>query len=387
MKVNSINVQTPISQVLKSNNVATVKTNMQIPSFDNNGNGSRAIASYFRGGQNVNFVGHACKKADFQVKKQENIPCACCGRPMMTSKQMNNFIDEAQNATGEDLIKVLDKTMPYFRGTEKAIANFFRKTAGMSPEKTMSELLMDYSPNAVTLLATEQKNVLATATQKATELFGEKNPLNDCIQRGIKLIDKSTNTNHFQRRKFLAEMITAGKSLKNREGVAEVIDLAAQLPNAGNSIESFIVKYSRKDNTAIARRLVNTAIATAEHVHPDSLGGPDHTSNYLGECGDCNSKRGNKPLEDWMKEYPNMPRNVQKNVDEVTERIINGDLGDKYDDYPIDIQATVERETNGMIKIKVKNPEEIDKTREQRGIAKPVKPTVKPENIKRTINI
>ena len=82
-----------------------------------------------------------------------------------------------------------------------------------------------------------------------------------------------------------------------------------------------------------------------------------------------------------------MPRNVQKNVDEVTERIINGDLGDKYDDYPIDIQATVERETNGMIKIKVKNPEEIDKTREQRGIAKPVKPTVKPENIKRTINI
>ena len=66
-----------------------------------------------------------------------------------------------------------------------------------------------------------------------------------------------------------------------------------------------------------------------------------------------------------------MPRSVQRNIDEVTERIISGNLGDKYDDYPIDIKATMERETGGVIKLNVKNPEEIDKAREERGLEKP----------------
>ena len=67
-----------------------------------------------------------------------------------------------------------------------------------------------------------------------------------------------------------------------------------------------------------------------------------------------------------------MPRSVQRNIDEVTERIINGNLGSRYDDYPLDLQQAIDRETDGVIKLKVKNPEEIDKAREERGIPKPV---------------
>ena len=46
-------------------------------------------------------------------------------------------------------------------------------------------------------------------------------------------------------------------------------------------------------------------------------------------------------------------------------------LGGSYDDYPVDIQKTMDRETGGLVKIKVKNPEEIDKAREERGLSKP----------------
>ena len=80
------------------------------------------------------------------------------------------------------------------------------------------------------------------------------------------------------------------------------------------------------------------------------------------------------PLEEWMENFPNMPRSVQRNIDEVTERIISGNLGSRYDDYPLDIQATMARETGGLITLEVKNPEEIDKAREERGIPKPTPP-------------
>ena len=72
-----------------------------------------------------------------------------------------------------------------------------------------------------------------------------------------------------------------------------------------------------------------------------------------------------------MKNYPNMPRSIQRNIDEVTERIINGNLGDKYDDYPVDLQKAVDKETEGVVKLTVKNPEEIEKAREERGLPKP----------------
>ena len=81
------------------------------------------------------------------------------------------------------------------------------------------------------------------------------------------------------------------------------------------------------------------------------------------------------PLEEWMENFPNMPRSVQRNIDEVTERIINGNLGDRYDDYPLDIQATMQRETGGLIKLEVKNPEEIDKAREEKGLPKKYPPS------------
>ena len=77
------------------------------------------------------------------------------------------------------------------------------------------------------------------------------------------------------------------------------------------------------------------------------------------------------PYSEWMKNYPNMPRSIQRNIDEVTERIINGNLGDKYDDYPIDLQKAVARETDGVVQLKVKNQEKIEKAREERGLPKP----------------
>ena len=168
-------------------------------------------------------------------------------------------------------------------------------------------------------------------------------------------------------------MVNVTKGLKDKELAGQLLDIAVKLPMSKNSIEAFIVKYGHgdKDDKQIAHRLVQTAISTAEHIHPDSLGGPDHTSNYVAECSDCNSKRGHMPLEEWIENFPNMPRSVQRNIDEVTERIISGNLGDNYDDYPLDIKATMERETGGIIKLNVKNPEEIDKVREERGLEKP----------------
>lgn len=348
--------------------------------------GSQALSSYFRGSQMVNFKGHHCDKSDFRVKREEGIPCACCGRMMMTNNGVRNFENNAVGKTGKDLQDLLNANMEYFRGTEKAVVNFFLKTSDKNPNLTMKELLVRYSPSAKVLLEDEQYIVMDQLKEKASVL-GKDNPVEKCVNKAIDKIKNSTDADHFERKPFLKEMVRVTDKLNNKELAGQLLDIAVKIPMSKNSIEAFIVKYSHgdKDDRAIAHRLAQTAVATAEHIHPDCLGGEDHTANYVAECGDCNSKRGHMPLEEWMENFPNMPRSVQRNIDEVTERIINGNLGSRYDDYPLDIQATMARETGGLITLEVKNPEEIDKAREERGIPKPTPPQrPQPDKPKRT---
>ena len=374
MILRNIDVQTAAIQQPKQHETAKTSTANVQPEVktEDNKKGSQALSSYFRGGQMVSFEGHPCSKSDFKVKREEGIPCACCGRMMMTNKGVQNFENKAVGAKGEDLQNLLTAKMEYFRGTENAVVNFLMKTSKENPDLTMKGIMTQYSPNAKVLLEDEQKIVLSEVSQKASVL-GKDNPVERCVQQALHDIKHSTDAHHFERKPFLKNLVNATNIIADKELAGQIIDSAVKLPMSKNSIEAFIVKYGHgdKEDKDIAHRLAQTAISTAEHIHPDTLGGPDHTANYVAECGDCNSKRGHMPLEEWMENFPNMPRSVQRNIDEVTERIIKGNLGDRYDDYPMDIQATMNRETGGLIRLEVKNPEEIDKMREERGLPKP----------------
>lgn len=378
MILRNIDVQSIALQQVKPNNAASQVSSANAQSevkAEDNKKGSQALSSYFRGGQMVHFEGHHCTKSDFKVKKEEGIPCACCGRLMMTSNGVQNFENKAVGAKGEDLQNLLTANMEYFRGTEKAVVNFLLKTSKINPEYTMKDIMTAYSPSAKVLLEDEQRNVLSEVSQKASVL-GKDNDVEKCVQKALDDIANSTDAHHFERKPFLKNLVEVTKDLPDKELAGQILDSAVKLPMSKNSIEAFIVKYGHgaKTDKEIAHRLAQTSISTAEHIHPDTLGGPDHTANYVAECGDCNSKRGHMPLEEWMENFPNMPRSVQRNIDEVTERIIVGNLGARYDDYPLDIQQTMNRETGGIIRLKVKNPEEIEKAREERGLPKPQEP-------------
>lgn len=161
MNFRTVDVQTaniqpqkqPVNNTKEGNNNPVAQP--QVSSDDKKG--SQALSSYFRGSQLVAFKGFSCSKSDFIVKKEEGIPCACCGRLMMTNKGVENFERNANGATGEYLQKLLKANMEYFRGTEKAVANFILETSEKNPKLSMSGLMSYYSPNAKVLLENEQK--------------------------------------------------------------------------------------------------------------------------------------------------------------------------------------------------------------------------------------
>ena len=390
MKVQRISAATPTSTVAtlqKTQNQHTKDAKVTNPNVDNSSKASQIIRNYFIGSQMVNpaFTGFACSTANFKVKELEDMPCTCCGRPMMTNAQIDEFVSEASNSSGYTLNNCLNKNMDYFRAEEKAVVHYIQKQLKRMPDASLSTAISRTEPNPERVLKDEQIDVLQKTNHKSQELFGQKNPIQYACEYELltkfnvpsKLIGqlpRGSKYAKFDRTGFLTQITRLEKKHNlEHEKVHELMDIATQLPESENAISKMLNTAMNGNERKLAQRLIQKAVVTAEHIHPKSKGGPNATNNYMGECQECNSSRGNMSYDEWMKKYPNMPDNIQENLNAVTEEIIKGKIGGNYDDYPLDLKEAIFNETNGKVVLKIKNPEEIDAIRKERGSAKPIK--------------
>ena len=388
MHVQRIMVATPVSTVAKVQNTNKLDSKAQEAKvsnpFDekNSSRASQIARNYFMGAQMVNFTGFPCSTSNFKVKELEDMPCTCCGRPMMTNKQTDEFALRAGKAVGEDLNQVLEDNMPYFRAEEKAIVHYIQKQTKNMPDATLTTAISRTNADPAQILRDEQIDVLKRTSEKSKELLGEKNIVQGLCERelaktfGVGVNErrrpKSGVGSRFNRTDFLSQIVDTEKKGVAHKDVHKILDVAVQLPESEKIISKMLSDYGHGgSDVRFAKRLIQKAVVTAEHIHPKSKGGPNATNNYMGECQECNGSRGNMSYDEWMKRYPNMPDNIQVNADAVTEEIIKGKIGGNYDDYPVDLKDAIERETGGKVVLTVKNPEEIDKAREERGLPKP----------------
>ncbi len=393
MQVQRIMAGMPILNSVQTKNVQQAdKAPVSNPVKEDSPKTSQILRNYFMGSQMVNpaFTGFPCSTSNFKVKELEDMPCTCCGRPMMTNKQTDEFALKAGKAAGAELNNILEENMPYFRAEEKAIVHYIQKQLKDMPDATLTTAISRTAPDPVKILQDEQADVIKRTSEKSKELLGEKNPIQSLCERELTKFaapskdrrkkdgnnkDFDSAKNGFNRTDFLANIV----AMEDKKGIAhenihKVLDVAVQVPESAKTISKMITSYGYGNNdTQFAKRLIQKAVVTAEHIHPKSKGGPNATDNYMGECQECNGSRGNMSYDEWMKKYPNMPDNIQVHADAVTEEIIKGSIGGNYDDYPVDLKEAIEKETQGKVVLTVKNPEEIDKAREERGLPKPQK--------------
>ena len=381
MKINAITMAAPATFSVqnkaaeKNPQLVTNPIENRFPQQTNNG--AKAIMNYFLGMQNVpSFKGYPCSTGEFVVKQIDNVACACCGAEMMNSKEQNEFVAIASKAKGEELANVFASNLHKIRRNERPVARELMERAIKYPNQKLSELA-DKDMNSTKLFNKENLIVLDNVDKKAQELYGEKNKVSKYAQSQKSMIERNVR-NGFGRGTFLANLkkLTEDDQEKSQKLLTEAIEL----PLDEKGVAKVIQKVQASDSVGIARRLIATAVMTTEHIHPKSKGGPNNTENYMGECAECNNNRGSQNLNQyWQSTYPNMPSATQKYADYISEQIINGKMGTKYEDHMVDLEKAVEGETQGAIDLKVLNPEEIDKVRKERGLPAPTPLPQKPK--------
>lgn len=320
------------------------------------------LKSYVLG--SVSFGGHHCKTSDFAVKKLQDVPCCCCGKPMLRESDLQVCKKAVASTRGEELAETIDEYSKYMRADEKCVATIIAQQA-RETGCDVSQGMRATSGNLRELTGDYAKGILAGLSAMAEEEFHTPdNPMQKVINQARADIDKGRG---LDRSTFVERLDKAGGRL-SEEAQGRIQDAAMDLPQTFNHVQRIYDKYAGKRPDEIARRMFSTALTTAEHIHPHSLGGPDNTANYIAECAGCNNPRGSMDYADWLKIHPEYPRKAQEHVEHVEARLINGEIGRDYNDWPVDVRASLSSESGGRMQLKVLNPETIAEMRRARGL-------------------
>ena len=298
--------------------------------------------------QQVAFKGFDCPTDSFELKQIYNLPCPSCSYPMLRQDQIDDFVNTVQNKKGQDLINAIGRYDKYLHEEQFQAAAAIMEEASRSPQLN----IQDISKKILASQCFNRKQDLTTRLEDIRSMFSnlpaqQKAACNAIIDEyiaGLDYQDKPINP------ETLSERITS--QIKNQISLTKRIDRKIKKINDFHQEESpFFQKYGNKSQAEIISRLVTPSLITCEHIKPKASGGADNTANYLAECQECNSNRGDKPFSQWVMSVPNFVSNFKKYLEAVALKLEIGELSFKYSDYLTDIVQSVIKETNGKVRV------------------------------------
>ena len=130
----------------------------------------------------------------------------------------------------------------------------------------------------------------------------------------------------------------------------DIKNKALFLPTSESSRNAFVVKYSKRNQQEIARRLFISSTGSIEHVTPASLGGLNTIGNFLLTSASGNRYRENMPLAEYIKRHPKIPQYMQMYINDIIREIHAGNMQGN-ETYPYKIKKKLMEESEGRIMI------------------------------------
>ncbi len=319
-----------------------------------------ALRSYFMGGlaATVSFGGFPVSTGGFITKRMDDVPCSCCGGRMVRNPEMDHKASEFAGINGEKLADKIEADKDFFRTPQRVVMMLAAEEARKNPTYDLARAKNAAGRNLEQKTQQYCIKSLQAADEVVKATYGEEHETSKLLNREIEKLQKGK----IGRLELTAQLVKQ-QGLMTPEIYETVLDAAMNIPTGFNEVKRAFGEAGG-DSRSIARSLLKPSMQTIEHIHPKSLGGPNATQNFVAECADCNNPRGNMSYSEWLKIHPEFPLKAQDHIEWFQQQIVNGRIDSRYDDYGVDVKATLSKESNGIIELKVLNPEKIQQLRE-----------------------
>ena len=159
----------------------------------------------------------------------------------------------------------------------------------------------------------------------------------------------------FSRKSFIYDLAKIIEPLNDEILEGKILDTAHKLPTSSQDFSAYVLKCSSEPSDKIGFRLLWPYLASVEHIHPRSCGGPDEMSNFGGATTRENSERKSIDFTEQMKRRSKTPIYCQKYVDRLIELYHQG-VFEKHrinPKYIEDFKNAIYRESKGKIDLDI----------------------------------
>ncbi len=286
------------------------------------------------------------------LRKLKNITCPYRGIKIIPAEAAKSFEKIlSKSKTALEIAELLSGYKKNMLPTEKALFTIFQEFAELNPDDNLQNCLQMIKTTSLSKLKLEELSVLDEVDKLSCKLS---------VNTALKLRAKTTKCRQivlsdskrdsFKRKIFLSSLEEIIPNENEREIFSDIKNKALFLPTSESSKNAFIVKYSKRKQEEIARRIFIASTGSIEHITPQSSGGLNNIGNFLLTCANGNRYRENMRLVDYVKRFPKIPEYCQAYVDDIIDEIHKGGLKGN-ETYPYKIKEKLMDESQGRIMI------------------------------------
>lgn len=286
------------------------------------------------------------------LRRLNNITCPYRGIKIIPGTALKDF--EKNLKTCRNSIEAVELLSSYKKNmlpTEKAIFSIFKEFSSLNPNESLQNCLQMIASNSLMKLKLEEFEVLDEVDKLSRKLS---------VNTALKLRAKTTKCRQiiisdskrdtFKRKLFLNSLDEITPNNNEREIFNDIKNKALFLPTSESSKNAFIVKYSKRKQEEITRRIFIASTGSIEHITPASMGGLNTIGNFLLTCANGNRYRENMNLIEYIKRFPKIPNYCQLYINDIIQEIHNGGLRGN-ETYPYKIKEKLMKESQGRIMI------------------------------------
>lgn len=282
------------------------------------------------------------KEDAFNLRNIPNLTCACCGKKMINERDFAKLKAKDYEGPAQQVLKKLNPYSKDMRPTEKTVYNLLKRAANKDPNADLHTLINKRYYYHLGRLEVKQLNIINKAIALDLNLNEKsKAELDKTMQAVRYILFVEAKEQPQKRSRIIAEFRKLRKNSDEKAKIDQMLEILKSLPTSKDDVDAFMTKYTKRGNREIGQRLMSPSLPTLDHIKPAKNSGKDDFSNLIVMCEKCNSSRGHIPYTDWFLIHPEMPKNIQKNINKVISEINTGHL-QGFDDYPAAIKETLE---------------------------------------------
>ena len=319
---------------------------------------------FVRSASNISFTSVDDTKEGRAIRELGGVPCPYTGVPIINGKEVSHLNRNTLEGTAQESVALLKPFESRMQPVERQVFGIIETLSKKNPKKNLRQVLDIVRPEHLENIKEIETNVLDKMSTIKINDKNDSDKVFNLLYESKSIIDKQDANYIFRRRRFMEKLEGITANMKEQDKAQQLSALAEELPRAHDTVSSFIVKFTQKDpNTKkekeswqIGQALVASSVGSIEHIrcrHPKdgSEPGANDISNYIYASKAANSLRGNMPLPQWIKKHPEVKGYMQQYIDAVIEKINNKEAMKNFRAYPIIVAKTLEKESEGMIKL------------------------------------